>query len=226
MIKKIYKVDSSAGKSIFSQRNNQVRPGVSCNVTSMIMMLDYAHIRFPSGTFKQPEDNLLTFLLSDKRVEEYYKEVAPTDYTKYIQTGRDPELSFPPNEVHTVLSFGTNLWIGKQITKFYGELPVQELMYRTTIGQSCVISGEFAGLHHVVVLVGFNTTQDPATIQKIEDVDLTQIQSVILDDPYGDYRSGYKIQIGNGVEMPWVAFISQVKPQKNALVKRAHIVTT
>ena len=223
MIEKIYKVDSSRGKSIFSQRNNQVRPGASCNVTSMVMMLDYAKIRLPTGPYKQPEDNLLTFLLSDKRVEEYYREVAPADYAKYIQTGKDPEISFPPNEVHMVLSFGTNLWLGKQVTKFYGELPIASLLYQTVAGRSCVISGEFAGLHHVVTLVGFSSTQDPSTVLKVEDIDMTQVLSIIIDDPYGDYRSGYKIQRGDGVEMPWSTFVEFVKPQKNALAKRAHV---
>lgn len=216
-------VNCSKDKQVYSQRNNQLRPGISCNVTSMVMMLSYAGYSFPKGKYSQPEDNLLDFLLTDEGVNKYYKKIDPHSYKKYINSDKDPEVSFPPNEVHTVLSEGTNLWMKSKCTVFYERRLITDLLYQLILGRASVISGVFNGLHHVVTLVGFVTQQDPNTVVSVKDIHVPYIQSIIIDDPYGDYRTSYVSTKGDNVELSWSDFVEIVKPQKETLVKRAHI---
>jgi hypothetical protein len=127
-------INISAGKANYSQRNNEVDPMNSCNVTSMVMALDYLGYEFPAGPHEQPEDNLHTFLTDH--------ELRPT--------------------VHAELSQGVNMWMGKLVTNFATNRPIMSLFDELRNDRPVVISGDFPGyprvlakpLGHIVVLVG------------------------------------------------------------------------
>lgn len=207
----------------YSQRNNQLRPFISCNVTSMIAALDYAGYTFPTDAkYQQPEDSLLNFLLTNPEVDAEYARIYPVEYKKYQVTGKDPKKSTPPNELHTILSSGTNLWMGKkrgEITRLRWDLSLREMLFEFINHRPIVVSGVFGKLHHIVCAVGFDTTQTNIfKIEKPEEIDVDKVVSVIIEDPYGDYRTAYTDKNGKDVRMPasdFSLFINvQGQPQK------------
>ncbi len=131
-------INISAGKDNFSQRNNEVKPLESCNVTSMVMALSYMGYAFPPGPYQQPEDNLYTFIK---------------------QNGRNPE-------VHAELSDMTNKWMNKNVTKFSTAFLISNILSELKGGRPVVLSGTFPGypapkktpLGHIVCLVGMDIT--------------------------------------------------------------------
>lgn len=127
-------INISKGKLNFSQRNNERDPLNTCNVTSMVMALDYLGFNFPSGKYKQPEDNLHLFM-TERKLRPY---------------------------MHFELSQAVNQWMGKNITSFSTTRPIQFLFDQLKDGRPVVLSGTFPGypkkmsspLGHIVVLVG------------------------------------------------------------------------
>jgi len=136
-------------KHHFSQRNNELEPLISCNVTSMVMAWDFIRGRtpFPEGDYKQPEDNFRAFLLS--------KGYLPT--------------------VHEDLSKGFNEWIGREVTRFSTNTFISQITKEIKRGYPVVLSGDFpymnkngesTFLKHIDCLVGIDpgvsiTVNDP-----------------------------------------------------------------
>ena len=217
----------SDGKENYSQRNNKytwyrnkrrIASFSECNVTSMCMMLDYNGIMLPSGSYRQPEDNLAKYIMESELVNDRYRRDFPDLYQEYEIGARD---CLVPIEIHDLLAYGTNLWLresgaNKQTVEFNARLPVKTL--RGIVmdkKQAVVISGKIpqAGsltkvFNHIVVLVGFNA-----------------IGQVIFDDPFGfvddsgaHYGDG---RTGNDCVIRYENFISWFKPC-NEQIKYAH----
>jgi hypothetical protein len=204
--------------SYYSQRNNIVRPLIACNVTAMVAALEYAGYTHPvDSQYAQPEDSLMNFLLNSTEVDMAYQRLFPDEYKKYMASGKDPKKSYPPSELHALLSLGTNLWMGAQrnaITRFRWDLSFRDIVYEFLNGRPVVTSGVFAGLHHVVCLVGIDTHQ--ADIKKVtspDGIQLDMIQSIIMQDSYGDYHTGYKVQNGKDVKMTVPEFTALINVQ-------------
>jgi hypothetical protein len=70
----------SANKENYSQRNNKIDPGITCNTTSVIAALDYNGYRIPVKAGDQPEDDLTVFTRTDQRVLDFYKKKMPVMY--------------------------------------------------------------------------------------------------------------------------------------------------
>lgn len=187
----------SANKENYSQRNNKVDPGITCNTTSMVMTLDYNGYRVPVKTGDQPEDDLTVFTRTDQRVLDFYKTKMPVMYNAFI----NKESGFYwPNEVHDVLSYATNLYMGTNCTKFRTDVSLEELISEIRAGRACVLSGKFGKLNHIVCLVGFVLVNGVVT-------------EAIIDDPYGDYHKGYTAgSSGNDIHMTIDEFYSIFKP--------------
>ena len=232
--------DVSEGKVNYSQRNNQYRyannkatvnAATMCNVTSMCMALDYAGFHFPSGIYEQPEDNLANFLLNDKQVEDYYKAKMPAMYADF-KNGRPG--CYTPNEVHAVLAYGTNLWLGTDAVTFSTNVRIDDIKEEIlTNRRPVVISGIFNGLHHIVCLVGlvYNVPDDivdmplSKRIGYIKDNNIEPVE-IIVDDPWGNPLKDYKVGVtGNNVHLPYSFFISDIKPLNNDSCKWAHIIS-
>jgi len=220
---KIYNV--SDGKKYLSQRDNSLRPSFTCNVTSMVAALTYLGITLPvNEKFAQPEDALEDFMLNNTNVDAYYAKIEPSGYKQYIASGKDYKKTTPPNENHAVLSFGTNLWLGKnegELTTFSTNVSVQDMLFGTTNGLPAVLSGVFNGLHHVVALVGFVTTQEEV-INSVADLDFNKVQRIIIDDPYGDFKTNYTVADGNNVTLTLEQFKNILNPSGNSSAKWAH----
>lgn len=197
----------------YSQRNNLfTKDGIeyasrSCQVTAMVSALDYCGYTFPEDKeWNQPEDSLLNFIINSPDVDRAYQKIFPDEYKKYIASGKNPKISYPPEELHSLLSLGTNLWMGKisgEITHFRYDCSLKELVLELVKGKPCVTSGLFLGrLRHVVCLVGVNTLQELVPDMGLSDVDLSKIDSFIIEDPYGDYHTEYKDYNGKDVIVP------------------------
>ena len=227
----------STGKANYSQRNNKftwncvrnsalISPGDSekdrlikastmCNVTCMCMGLDYSGFKFPKGKFEQPEDNLCDFIINSAEVDAEYKRTVPAMYEAYKRGDKD---SYTPNEIHALLSMGTNLWMGTKATQFTTDGNIRDIINSEilTANRPVIISGVYRNLNHIVDLVGVAVKAgcDPKT---------TAPDYLIIDDPYGNLVQGYDKNLsGNDIIIPWQYFIDQTKPLKNATTKWFH----
>jgi hypothetical protein len=221
-------LDVANGKPWFSQRNNQLFYWDACNVTSMVAALTYSGIKLPSDPkYDQPEDSLLSFLRSDSRVDLEYQKLFPDMYNIYIANNRDPHKCTPPNELHPLLSYGTNLWLGgdrEQYTKFRWDLTQQEVIYEIVKGHAVVQSGLWANLNHITCMTGLDTNQDDIiNITDINQIDLSKITNMIMEDPWGDYHDNYKTQRGRDIVVSQSDYLSLVKPF-NSNTKWGHLI--
>jgi len=199
----IYKVDID--KENYTQLNNEIKPLESCNVTSVIMALDYmGYVNdFPKGRYKQPEDNLRDFIENDPEcIKSYENYIRMNAWAKNI----------PAPQIHDVLSTCTNLWMKKVVTRFRSYMVITDIINEIKNGRPVVINGLFqrpgrSPLDHIVVLVGYND----------------KTQDVCYDDPYGKtYEWNTNIR-GNDCWVPWNTFIRDIKEPDNTIAKYAHI---
>lgn len=206
--------NNSKNKPYYTQRNNKLKPNGACNVTAMIAALVAAGWdveKLATEQYAQPEDALMHFILADARVDACWKKLDPT--------GR-----YAPNEWHPVLAFGTNLYLRERglIRKDESVVEWGEWRSKSDIvgtlrnGGAAVLSGLFVAegrntIGHVVACVGF---------KEDDDGNLTHF---ILDDSWGDYRTEYRNQNGNDIEMPLEDFNSKIR-HCGADNKMAHLI--
>lgn len=215
------KINLSEGKDYYTQRNNKVRPLTTCNTTSMIMLLTYSGIQLPKlQPDEQPEDSLTNFLWTNPTVLDFYKQ---TSEESYLDWKAHPNTGIAPNEFHVVLAKGTNLWLGgrKNVVKFTTSATMKDILWDLICGKAVAMTGVFNKLRHVVCVVGFESLQDASTIKSASDVATTQVTSILIDDPYGDYRTAYKSTKGNDIPIPFAQFMSMMR-EFNKDVKWAH----
>lgn len=237
-VKKIngyYVYNISDGKENWSQRKSvysysfkdyKTNWASFCNVTMMAMALDYlgyldkykSRIDNTYPELKRFPDKLAKYLLENENVRKFYKNIDPTDYNNFVSGKKD---AIGPNEIHQVLSFGTNMFLGHgNITQFSTNVHWIEILHDIIYDSTPVgISGKFSGLHHIVLLVG-------AAYKHLDGGDrpglLQQPDYFIIDDPYGktyEYKKGLS---GNDV---WISFnncVSDFKSLNNPLYKFAH----
>jgi hypothetical protein len=202
-------VNNSDGKPWYTQRNNELSPGSACNVTSMVSGLVSAGWPLPRGKFRQDEDNLLDFIRSNPKVQQRWDII-------------DPRHKTPPNQIHELLCLGANLWmasIAAPSVELRWDLVLADIIAVLDGGGSVVMSGRFQDvwsgeIGHIVPFVGYQA-DDGGTITHL-----------ILDDPWGDYETMYRVQRGDDVFMPvddWLRMIrEQDKPKKFGHVIRKY----
>lgn len=222
------KINLSEGKPNSSQRNNEFKMTIGksvmngscmCNVTSYVMasLYDQGDI-FPKGRFQQPEDNLCEFICTSPEVKDFYRKNYPAMYSDW-QTGKKD--AYWPNELHTVLAYGFNLWmknIGKEFGKFHEGMPLREFFGNLLKGNAMPTSMQFGNLGHIICVVGFETSASEAQVRSYiaGDGNLPADTKIIFDDPYGyctDFYAGiYKAESGNDRTILLRDFIARSKP--------------
>ncbi len=200
------KKNNSENKAYYSQRNNKIDPSGACNVTAMVQALVTAGWPLPKGEHKQPEDNLILFIRNDKEILREWKKI-------------DPKGKYPPNQWHALLCLGTNRWliengvIGKRLIEFKTDVSLADFKDVIFKGGAAVFSGRFktptGTIGHIVAGVGVIASED--------------MTNIIIDDPWGDFHSLYKLHDGNDVLMSEKEFLSLLRPL-NEKKKMAHIV--
>lgn len=195
-------INVSDGKSYLSQRDNKIRPHETCAPTSLAMALLYSGVKLPELNGVQPEDALTDFVNSDPTVQAFYKKTNPMAVAQRV----------PANEVHAVLEYGTNRWVGRTVVSFSTMVRMSSIISDLLKGRAVVVSGLWSGLRHVVCVVGFETSQEDISADTDPTKIMTdKIQSVIIDDPYGKYQTKYQDRFGNDVVVPYKDFISNTR---------------
>lgn len=196
-----------------TQRNNRIDPTQTCQVTSMIMGLKASGIPFDCPESEQPEDYLARILDEPDAHEKLRREY--------------PDLAGrPPREVHAILSWAVNeKLVKRRVTQFSTRVSMQEILHRIARHRcASVVSGRFTSYGHVVTVVGFESKQD-----RIEDlgspgqVDLDNIQSIIVDDPWGNSKTGYRDTNGDDVIYTLQEFARLTRVYGSLDVKWAHL---
>ncbi len=200
-----------------SQRNNAIAPGRTCNVTSMVMALKATGIPFESPEGIQPEDHLASLLGSPEAFEKRDREY-PWAMLANVH----------PREVHELLSWAVNeLLVGRPCTVFTTRASIQELLFRIARHQAAsVVSGRFTKSGHIVALVGFECSgPDLSDAPSPGRVDLSAVSRVIIDDPWGDVRSGYRDVNGDDVSLSVAEFDHYTREFYSSGIKWAHLFT-
>src|SRR5574344_1336722 len=153
------------------------------------------------------------------------------DYAEY-KAGKKG--CYTPNEIHAVLAYAVNQWLGTSADTFRTDISISE-MKDIIINKTLpiVISGCFAGLNHIINLVGFAFAATPEAIKDCNNADYIPfvcgtypVVNVIYDDPYGKTGEYDNNLSGNYVYVPYDKFISDVKPLGNAAMKWGHVLKT
>lgn len=215
-----------------------------CNVTSYVMFLEYSGAKFPSGAYKQPEDNLGYFILTDKRILDKYKTSQPVLYNAWQKalngtaTKADLNNAYPPNELHDYLRMGANLWLGYDAAKFNTNVNFKKALWDNMVDDNLpmVISTTFGGYGHIVCVTGVQyKKEDYQTIRAAKNINANNLDeiinsinpvAIIVDDPWGKYNpktNKYDAPSGgNDVVVPWNVVVARVKPANSPIIKWAH----
>lgn len=174
-----------------SQRNNSIIPFESCNPTSAIMALKNAGWKVPTRPGEQPEDTLTNVCNSEEGYL-YMAESFPWAVGEY-----------KPNEIHGVMEWAINKYMMKEdVDRFSTGWHIKTLLLNLIRGGGATLSTTLTGTGHIVSLAGVVTSQKNFVCCTDEDdIDLKKIEKYIIDDPYGDFRSGYKNHKGNDIEL-------------------------
>ena len=222
------RIDISKEKDYYTQRNNRIDPLNACSVTSMVMALSYIGVDFTEFEKRgiQPEDDLLQFLRTNPEVYNFYELIDPYRAREWKNNPSNP-LAIPPNEYHSVLAYGTNLWLGKKdVVTFHTNFTifsiVQELAYKKS---PLVQSAKWGNLNHIFCTVGFISTMNLENYDNISSIFplVNSVTHFIIDDPFGNPLTNFKDVNGNSVEIPYDMYISHVKPLNNIEMKWAHV---
>lgn len=210
----IYNV--STGCTYFSQRDNKVRPLETCGPTSLAMALVYSKVQLPvipEGS--QLEDVITEFLATNKNVQDYYQRNFVALYREGV----------PANEVHAVAAYGVNLWLSRPVFRFTVEASMKDVLFRIAAGTAVPMSGVWDGLRHIVCVVGCETDQDLKAVKTPQEIQLSAVKSILVDDPYGNYATKYKNPDGDDIVVPYADFIKITRTQGMSTQKWAYLIS-
>lgn len=214
---------------VFKKGDSVIDKNGLCNVHSMVMAALYAGYKLPSGKYGREPDNFADFIVTDPRVDAYYKKVMPAMWKEWNDGKKD---AYTPMEIHSVLAYAFNIWLDgekDQFVKFYDNLNFKAALYNNFVRGSLpiVISGSFpkstgTRLNHIVTATGVvydaneiaKATRDPKYIPTPK--------FVKVDDPYGDTLHDWQGS-GNNILLPWAYCIKNLKPLNSENVKWGHI---
>lgn len=190
-------VNNSALKPNWTQLNNKYEPLSTCNVTACINASQAAGHDVETlrkGLAERPADDLLLFIQKNDNCNQLWKEL-------------DPKSTIPINQWMPVLALGLGLWLGNCHYAYF-EMTGSDKMRDCIIGGgACVISGRYETkkgyIDHITALVGVDYNEDKT------------VNSWIMDDSYGDYRTKYESRMGDNIVMSNIDFMALTKEQKS-----------
>jgi hypothetical protein len=171
----------------YSQRNNKKRPASACNVTSATQACAITDNKFWHPQEVQPEDYLMELLES-------------REAWNLLNTIFPGAIINPWNTSHCI-AWAVNNAVGKRICRVE-TVTLREMLHHLILGGAVVVGGKFTRSGHFVCLVGFETSQDVYDLNNADDINISEIQRIIIDDPWGDYTRNYQNHNGNDVFMP------------------------
>lgn len=188
----------------YTQNNNRFLPTVACMPTARAMFYVGNKIPFevPDG---EGADDYFMRLLRSQEAWEFCRKKYPWTTHRNDSTGR-PLSDVPPNEVHGM--YGS--WLDERVTGCRRTNFVTDLSYERTLelvdsGRVIMTSGRFPNTSgHAVCIVG----------SMCDGV-------LLLADPHGDYRSGYRSE--DGYLVPFSAVEFRARLSGNNTGKWAHL---
>lgn len=191
----------STDENYYSQRNNELDPFNSCATTNIVQGLELCGYDLPKGKYNQAEDNLLSYIRTNKKVLNFYKTNYPQYYAEWYANPSSSKV-YQPNELHKVNEYAVNLYYGKQVIHFDENFDIRQIPYELFIRKRpLIMSGLFNKLNHIVTLVGMN-------------IDKKNVEYVI-DDTYGNFRDKNYKGSGNDIILSEKEFLSMLKPFNN-----------
>jgi hypothetical protein len=176
----------------YSQRNNKKRPSSACNVTAATQACAITDNLFQHPAGEQPEDYLMGILETPEAWE--------------LLNIKFPGARCNPWNTSHCIAWAVNKASGRRICRVE-TVTLQEMLHHIIItGGAVVVGGKFTKSGHFVCIVGLDTEQDIAEIRTVDDIDLSKIKNIIIDDPWGDYTKRYKDPNGNDVLIPLADF--------------------
>jgi hypothetical protein len=217
------RIDNSVKDEYYTQLNNKRFPLAACNVTASIMFMRSNRIPYSIPTQEQDEDYLMWMLRQPEayqKLEELTpwfvdKKQAPvTDWTDPKQIDR--RYACPPSEVWQMLVWGINKLAGRMVADLRFDLRLNEFLFELVRGRTMVVGGKFTKSGHFVNAVGLITAQDDIIAAKTpNEIRQPEVTHVIVDDPYGNYLTGYTDHDGNSTEIPIEQFLDVVAVFRN-----------
>ena len=203
-------INLSNKNDYYTQRNNTFYPAGSCNTTSMIVGLLTSNVMFDSPPDMQPED-YLTEILSTAEAWKKMDEIAPWARKQ----------GYEPRHVHVCLEWAVNKkLVFYDVVQFRMNVSMKQIVESILKGSSVVVNGGFTNYGHIVTIVGIKTHQDNI---RHESIDMSKIESFIIDDPYGNYHTGYKDHHGNDIEFSFMELNKLLYAQGDSENKWAHV---
>ena len=147
-------------------QNNKINLENKTTVSSMLIALDYAGYKFPIiKDDEKIEDVFLNFCFKNKEVLDFYKNLSPTMFDAWYEeysSSKETDLkeiefknSYPPTEVHSVLSYATNKFLGiENATTFNSSATLQEIIKELTEYKPVIVSAEFGKNNYTLCLTG------------------------------------------------------------------------
>lgn len=230
---KIKEINVSKGFENYSQRNNEFLFTDACGPTNMIQAAEYAGWVIPiysALNFKQPEDNLMKYTRTNKKVLEYYKKIDIVNYEKWVKEASNLKKenqcfwevrcidSYPPNELHKVMNFATNSFFNNKVTEFFENTNENDLLTELLDGLPVVSSVKFGNYGHYVTIVGFtvkNNVWEKYSISKNKIYLKNNIIDYIIDNTYGRFNfetNKYDFVSGDNEHIERKRFLSMLKP--------------
>lgn len=192
----MYKINLSKDIDYHTQRNNKLVPLEACNMTSLIMTLKannlpiYFEEKYKVGLSQ--EEDFATRMMQSEEIHEVMKKIAPW-------AARE---GYPPQQVHSMIEWVVNNKIvGRKIDSFSTSFKLEQVIYNLFIANSAsMVSTNFTAYGHIVSVVGAETKQNINDLMTWGEVDLSKVKSIIIDDPYGNYHTGYEDVKGNNIK--------------------------
>lgn len=191
-------VNNSVGKDNWTQLKNVNEPLATCNVTACVNAVQASGwdvMAMRKGLADRPADDLYLFIKADKDC-------------KRLWEAYDPKGTIPINQWMAPLALGLAKWLGHHAAASFKMARWEEMFDCIVNGGSCVVSGHYQtangkAIDHITALVGLDYDQEKMTVN-----------SWIMDDSYGDYRTGYDIKFGDNIKMAHADMLFLLKEQR------------
>lgn len=246
------KFNLGTANDYYSQRNNKyvktikgkkgtttANANTMCNFTVLCEGFDLAGWRLPSGDYSQAEDNLMDFTIKNAlKKDSWFAKKMPAlwkawcvDGAEYNSTTGKWEEPYWPNEIHDVMAYYSNEWLGcSNADKFNDSCLIKDIVNQIYNNRIPVpISVKFGNLNHIILLTGFENNLSETQFESSLETGFPNIVNFIYDDPYGAFNwqaNKYLSDRGSGNDqiLPYNLFIECAKPFGNKKTKWAHII--
>ena len=184
----MFTVNLSRDDEYSRQTGNRLIPLDACNVTCGIMWLRDGKVSFWYPKSMKPEDYLTAILLGDDA------------WKLFIEMKREKyNAGLLPQNTSMMLTWGINRLVGRPVDWFIQNGSLRQMIWFLYKGSPLIMSGSFTSAGHFVCVVGFTSLQHEGDWHSEKDINLDLIETVWVDDPYGNWHTGYKDPNGNNV---------------------------